>query len=279
MKTILVPTDFSPITEAALSVAVSLARTNGSEIRLLHSVNYPMPLPTPVYAEALTIVTENTLLTYRLLEEDAREMLRQIAENPAYADVTITPILLTNGQPLVDNITTQPADLIVMSSKGADGLDEWLIGSNAEVVVRYAHCPVLVVKHATPNFQPQNIVCAVDVDDRLKSIYHVPFQVGETGLHQFLYVMTPSDNRDPEGIREWVNEFAAVQGITKFELVIHHAKTVPQGVIDYAKEIKADLIVLFTHGHKGLLHLLSGSVAEDVLNHTHIPVLVMRAGQ
>ncbi|SOD93396.1 universal stress protein [Spirosoma fluviale] len=278
MKTILVPTDLSPMTDIALSVAVNLARTNGGEIILLHSVIYPMPVPTPVYAEALTVVTENTLSTYRLLEEDAREILEQLATNPAYAGVTITPTLITNGQPLVDNVTTRPADLIVMSSKGADGLEEWLIGSNAEVIVRYAHCPVLVVKHATPHFQPQNIVCAIDLDDRLKSIYHFPFQMGENGLHQFLYVMTPSDNRDPEGVREWVDEFADAKGITAFEFVIHHAKTVPQGVIDYANDVEADLIVLFTHGHKGFLHLLTGSVAEDVLNHTQIPVLVMRAG-
>lgn len=276
MKTILVPTDLTPMTDVALSVAVNLARINGSEIILLHSVIYPVPVPTPVFAETLPVITDRTLTTYQLLEQDAREILLQFVQNPAYAGVTIIPTLITNGQALVDNVTARPADLIVMSSKGAEGLEEWLIGSNAEVIVRHAHCPVLVVKQATPHFQPQNIVCAVDIDDRLKAIYHFPFQMGENGLHQFLYVMTPSDNRDPEGVREWINEFADAKGITEFESVIQHAKTVPQGVIDYANEVEADLIVLFTHGHKGLLHLLSGSVAEDVLNHTQIPVLVMR---
>ncbi|QDK77502.1 universal stress protein [Spirosoma sp. KCTC 42546] len=277
MKTILVPTDLSPLTDSALSVAVSLARTYGSEVSLLHSVTYPMMMLTPTYAEALPIVTESTLAAYEKIEQDAYQSLQALANNPAYAGVTITPTLLTNGQGLVGAITDQPADLIVMASKGASGLEELLIGSNAEAVVRYAHCPVLVIKHPITHFQPENIVCAVDVDDRLKSKHLYPFQMGEQGLHQFLYIITPTDNRDPDGVRDWVNEFASTKGITEFEFVTRHAHNVPDGIIQYAEETKADLIVLFTHGHKGLQHLLSGSVAEDVLNHASLPVLIMRA--
>ncbi|MVM39386.1 universal stress protein [Spirosoma sp. HMF3257] len=277
MKTILVPTDLSPMTDAVLSVAVGLARTTGAEIVLLHSVTYPTMMLTSAYAEALPIVTETTLASYEKIEEDARKVLDGFSNNPAYAGVKITPILLTNGQGLVGAITDQPADLIVMASKGASGLEELLIGSNAETVVRYAHCPVLVIKHPVAHFQPENIVCAVDVDDKLKSIKRYPFQMGEQGLHQFLYVITPTDNRDPDGVRDWVNDFACAKGITEFEFVTRHARNVPDGILEYAEATKADLIVLFTHGHKGLLHLLEGSVAEDVLNHANTPVLIMRA--
>ncbi|SFC24008.1 universal stress protein [Spirosoma endophyticum] len=99
--------------------------------------------------------------------------------------------------------------------------------------------------------------------------------MGERGLHQFLYVLTPTDSRVPEGIRDWVNEFATGKGITEFTCTIRQAKNVPDGIIDFADEVDADLIVLFTHGYKGIRHFLSGSVAEDVLNHTTRPVLVM----
>lgn len=275
MKTILVPTDLSPLTDNALSVAVSLARLYQAEVILLHSVMYPVPAP--MYAEAPGMIPDYAVSTYHEIEADARETLDRMVHNPAYAGVVITPKLLTNGQGLVHNVTHQPADLIVMASVGAEGLEEMLIGSNAEVIVRYAHCPVLVVKHPIAHFRPENIVCAIDVDDRLKHIHHFPFQMGEQGLHQFLYVRTPSDNRDPEGVRDWVNEFTCAKGITEFDFIMRPAKTVPEGIIRYASDVRADLIVVFTHGHTGLRHMLSGSVAEDVLNHADIPVLIMRA--
>ncbi|WP_461054415.1 universal stress protein [Spirosoma arcticum] len=274
MKTILVPTDLSPLTDIALSVAVSLARQNQAEILLMHSVVYP--LPEPIYAEALTTTTERTLSIYEDIEQDAHSILQRFANNPAYAGVAITPTLIRNGQGLVHTITDRSADLIVMASKGASGLEEWLVGSTAEAIVRYAHCPVLVVKNPLVRFQPENIVCAIDVDDRLMQMQRYPFQMGEQGLHQFLFVTTPSDNRDPAGVRDWVNEFARAKGINKFDFIIRPAQTVPEGIIRYADDVEADLVLLFTHGRKGLPHLLLGSVAEDVLNHARMPVLIMR---
>ncbi|GAB2515549.1 universal stress protein [Spirosoma aerophilum] len=274
MKTILVPTDLSPDTKIALSVAVDIARRHQASIVLLHTVVYPLPVP--VYSESMLVTTDFMVDEYRNVEKEAETALKKLAANEAYSDVPIIPTLITNGQGLVSNVTQQSADLIVMTSAGASGLEEWLLGSNAETIVRYANCPVLIVKEPIAPFNPQIIIGGVDIDDRLKTSQPYPFSMGEAGLHQFVYVMTPSDNRDADGVREWVNDFAAARGITDFEFVIRHAGTVPDGIIDYANDVNADLIVLYTHGYKGLRHLLSGSVAEDVLNHTTRPVLIMR---
>ncbi len=48
-------------------------------------------------------------------------------------------------------------------------------------------------------------------------------------------------------------------------------------VIEAAKELHADLIVIGTHGRTGLKHLLVGSVAESVLRHADVPVLCIRS--
>ncbi len=47
-------------------------------------------------------------------------------------------------------------------------------------------------------------------------------------------------------------------------------------IINYAKEIDADLIVMATHGHTGLSHILLGSVAEKIVRHAPCPVLTTR---
>ena len=47
-------------------------------------------------------------------------------------------------------------------------------------------------------------------------------------------------------------------------------------IINYAKEIDVDLIVMATHGHTGLSHILLGSVAEKVMRHAPCPVMITR---
>lgn len=276
MKKIIVPTDLSPHTDAALSVAVDIARQSGATIQLLHAVVYPLPMPNYGYNMTVSMDTDRTATEYQEIEQQAETALRQFVNHPAYRGVIITPTLITNGQGLVSTVTEQLADLIVMASEGASGLAEFLFGSNAEAIVRSAHCPVLVVKRPTTQFNPNNIVCALDLDDRLKAPWHYPFPMGEHGLHQFLYVTTPTDNRDPEAVRDWIGELVRSKGISKFDITLRPAQNAPDGITRYANEVNADLIVLFTHGHKGIRHLLAGSVAEDVLNHATMPVLVMR---
>lgn len=52
-----------------------------------------------------------------------------------------------------------------------------------------------------------------------------------------------------------------------------------QGILDEAKRWPADIIVMGTHGWTGLDHLLMGSVAEGVVRHSSLPVLLIRAGK
>ncbi|MDB5243280.1 MAG: UspA protein, partial [Spirosoma sp.] len=167
-------------------------------------------------------------------------------------------------------------DLIVLGTHGSSGWDEWLFGSNAEHIVRFAHCPVLVIKQSITNFAPKNAIAAIDVVDVLRQQWPpYPFVAGGNNLHQFVYVSTPNDTLASDGVHAWMNELAHEKGIAPYELHIRSARTVEVGILNYAHERQADLIVIYTHGHIGLRHLLQGSIAEDILNHAPVPVLIM----
>lgn len=47
-------------------------------------------------------------------------------------------------------------------------------------------------------------------------------------------------------------------------------------IVQYAKEVEADMVVLGTHGHTGLMRVLLGSVAESVVRKAHCPVLTVK---
>ena len=120
-------------------------------------------------------------------------------------------------------------------------------------------------------------MAAIEIDEALKANWPAyPFTANGNRLKQFVYVSTPSDNIDSEGVNEWMNELAQEQHIGEYDLHIQYARNAENGILNYARERNADLLVLFTHGHTGLRHLVQGSVAEDVLNHAPLPVLILR---
>lgn len=51
-----------------------------------------------------------------------------------------------------------------------------------------------------------------------------------------------------------------------------------QGIVDAIRELEPDLVVMGTHGRRGVSHALLGSVAEQVVRRSHVPVLTVHAG-
>lgn len=65
------------------------------------------------------------------------------------------------------------------------------------------------------------------------------------------------------------------RGIT-VKAVVSKSDLVAEAIIAAAKKHKADLIVMASHGRKGVKRMLMGSETQHVLTHSHIPVLVLR---
>jgi nucleotide-binding universal stress UspA family protein len=139
---ILVPTDFSKCSQIAFEYGLELARDFGAELRLVHAIkSYVLPL-----GDKYSALDPAELL--RKMEEAAQKQMRSMA---AKSKVPYSARVL-HGSPAVEicHATNEHVDLIVISTHGRTGLGHVLIGSVAEHVVRYAHCPVLVIP-ARPN--------------------------------------------------------------------------------------------------------------------------------
>jgi nucleotide-binding universal stress UspA family protein len=69
---------------------------------------------------------------------------------------------------------------------------------------------------------------------------------------------------------------AARKGGVKFEPLVQTARTPYEGIVEAAQKRKCDLIFMSTHGHRGLMRLTLGSVADKVIQLSKVPVLVYR---
>ena len=68
----------------------------------------------------------------------------------------------------------------------------------------------------------------------------------------------------------------APKGLKLATHVIESTRKEDIAICDFAEKQAADLIVIGSHGHTGLMHLLLGSTAEHVVRHAHCPVLVVK---
>jgi nucleotide-binding universal stress UspA family protein len=145
---ILLATDGSQDADLALSTAVDLASSTGSE---LHVVTAAPGNPDPVYQ------THEASLRYETYEEAltavrgaAQEILDAQVRKVEEAGGTVAQAHLRMGerrdQAIVRLADEIGAGLIVMGSRGLGGFRRALMGSISDSVVRHAHCPVMVVR-------------------------------------------------------------------------------------------------------------------------------------
>ncbi|MFN3489362.1 MAG: universal stress protein [Emticicia sp.] len=269
MKKILVPTDFSPIANKALDVAVKIARFNGATIELLNVSVYPVQDINTYYSlyGASGVLIDDAWK--HVLTKAKTELDELIAK---YEGVKIKALVDENSDRFIDSVLNHKADLIVMGSNGAEGLKEFFGGSNSEEIVRMASCPVLVIKGDKHTFEPKKVVFTVDLthEQFLKKAMHLlPFKDAE--LH-FLYVDTALKAVNYAEIKEKMQEMTTKLKLSNCKFVIQEATTIDAGILDYVEEIDADLVVMYTHGRTGISHFFRGSIAEDVVNHAKVPV-------
>jgi len=138
-KLFLVPLDFSRSSERAFDYARKLARENNAKLVALNVVP----------AELIYPPTGGQFDFYGLMERHARDHFAKLIKRKGVTAAECK-LVLARGTDFADVIVRQAKKLrvamIVMGSHGRTGLRRLLLGSVAERTLRYADCPVLIVK-------------------------------------------------------------------------------------------------------------------------------------
>jgi nucleotide-binding universal stress UspA family protein len=277
MKRILVPTDFSKTAQIAVETAAEIARKAGAELILLHVVEEVAGDSYNVEGEVpYNVGSEDRLFTMKLIER-ARKQLAKQAEDSKLSDIKVKP-LLRIGTPfhgMQTIITEQKVDLVVMGTSGKGMAEEMIIGSNTEKVVRQAHCPVLTLHKKPASVDYRSIVYATSLNEDeevFSRIVRKTQQLYDGTIH-LVHINTPANFQRDVVVRKYMQDFAKRLQLKNFTINIFNDRTEEEGIIYFADFINADLIAMATHGRTGFAHVLSGSIAEDVVGHSRRPVL------
>jgi len=141
---ILVPIDGSETAKRGLNEAVSLAKSLGSRIRVIHVINH---------AELLSPHTVGSTypLILRQVHDYGASILHDAEETVRRAGIDVDTRLFEGngtsaGEQILNTAAGWPADLVVCGTHGRRGIRRMLMGSDAEYVVRQSPVPVLLVR-------------------------------------------------------------------------------------------------------------------------------------
>lgn len=277
MERILVPTDFSKEAENALKVAAQLAKRYDCEIYLMNMLE--LPFDTAGSDAGITQSGEalpESLLFMKLAHQRFQKLLQ--SDYLEGVKVTDTVEFREAFEGIIDGVQKYDADLIVMGSAGASGMQEFFVGSNTEKVVRNSDIPVLVVKDEVVDFNIKDFVFACDFEPKGKETFLRALAVSqefEAHLH-LLYINTSGKFKTSKEIDEKINSFLKDVPAEGFTVVVYNDHSIKEGILNYTKKIDAQLMGIATNGRRGLAHLLNGSISEDLVNHAKKPVLTFR---
>ena len=267
MKSILVPCDFSNPSREAFKMAVDIASHSKGSIIVLHTIQIPVIVPD------VNVMGEPFVFThpyYNNLQEAAQRSFAEMKKDSGKN--VLVDFQVTTGE-LIESINRvskeQKIDLVVMGTHGSSGIREVLIGSNTEKTVRFSKVPVLAVQKAKPFQHLKNILLPTTANlDQVEFISRVKNLQAFFGakLHVLLVNSPKRFMRDAEGMENLV-EFAKHYQLKDYELHFRSYRDEAEGIIDFAHAHKMDLVAMATHSRKGLAHLFSGSITENVLNH------------
>ncbi|MDB4937732.1 MAG: universal stress protein [Labilithrix sp.] len=283
---ILVPVDFSEPSERALATAVDLARAFDARITLMHAWS----IPAAAYAEGVSWPIYD-------IEGAAKQALDDTFEKLS-STYPKTEALLRQGdgcQQILETAKERRCDLVVMGTHGRRGLTRALLGSVAEKVIRLSPVPVVTV--GRPNGEgagaarrgiarvlvptdfsaeaARALDAAIDVartfDARLTllHVWSMPYTAYSEGLNWPIAEMEQSAHLALDGLlAETVKRYPRTDAILRLG-------TGGPEIVDVTRERAIDLVVMGTHGRKGLPRLLIGSVAATVVRLSPVPVMTV----
>ncbi|MEM7594971.1 MAG: universal stress protein [Cyanobacteria bacterium P01_A01_bin.83] len=161
---ILIAVDRSPNNKLVFDTAVSLAKTIGAELMLLHILSpkesdHPIAPPYTYYP----IVEKNNYETYQReyakYEQQGLEFLRNLSDRALAAGVApeFTQLAGNPGSMICELADNWSADLILVGSRGLRGLKEMFLGSVSNYVTHHASCSVLIVRQPINKSEPISV--------------------------------------------------------------------------------------------------------------------------
>jgi len=272
---ILVPIGFSDQSMVALGQAFNLAKIKNSDVVVL------------------SVIEEQSMMQSLFLDDNSHELQQKVKEklevisseySAKYGVDVDTMVAKGKVYEQINKVADMISpDLIIMGTNGTNGGIKKLIGSNAERVVRLAHCPVITIKGKNHRDGCENIILPLDLEKQTKEkvTYALEYARYWDATIRIVSVIL----RDNQEVRDkltrnikQVDQFIKDAGVRCTAELIQGEKkqTLGDFVFEYEKNFDADLIMIMTKKEELSLSTNISVTARYIINNSDIPVMSIR---
>lgn len=275
-QNILVPTDFSDTALTAAEFAFDLASRMKSTVYMLHALHLPS---TEISDNAITIIER-----YEELRNESYNSLNAISEilKPRFPDVKVNLKVIDGflADAISSAVEKDKIDLVVMGTRGASGVKEYLVGSNTARVIDETTIPVFVIPNEITQKPLKKILFASDLEfediksiedlAKLATLYDVEINIIHVSDATLVLKGKVDDRIDQfkEICEQWTH-YPKIQ----FHLVAQKESTlecIQKAIVDY----NADMVCLSSSGKNLIQRIFLGSLTHKMAYHSNIPCLV-----
>jgi nucleotide-binding universal stress UspA family protein len=299
---ILVATDFSEPSAAALKQAVWLSRGTGASITLAHvlpTLYNPVTSGADPAMDMLTDLLVNEGESKEEFEAAARKeadakMGRMIEQHADSIDVQTRIFVGSSFAETVYAVERDRYDLVLAGTRGLAQWEQFIVGSTAKRLIRNCPSSVWIVK-AEHVGQPKVVLAATDFSEVSRKAVSQGLLVAQHANAEFhvLHVVDSKDvpedviSRIPKGssLQQEINQeaskrmdaFVSSLEVDRASIQVHQSWGTPwQEIRRAAKFLAADLIVIGTVGRSGIQGLLLGNTAEKILDTCDCSILTVK---
>ncbi len=294
---ILFPTDFSICSDQALEHVMYLADKYKAE---LHIINVMILFDKYSYLESNDLPKADEIKTR--VDKKFDEQINHLSDKYDLSNLKIIKTQvrgISEAPAILEYASDNDVDLIILGTHGRRGVKHLFLGSVAEEVVRHAVRPVFTIRELETQKPPanyNNILAPIDFSDNSKKTIQYVREIAKNYdakiqlLHiieddlpaiYFLAGKTSIFDLDPKieektkiKMEEFYQDISGAEDNYEIHTMIGHPA---QSIINFSETNKSDLIVIATHGLRGLDHFLLGSVTEKVVRRSSIPVFTVKA--
>ena len=274
IKTLLVPTDFSPKAENALKVAAEMALRHHAKLIIVHIVHtFHLIDRGGKQVIGAKTVEENLENAHRALDE---------IQNKISSEYQLTVETYISVQNVIDTVNDfvdkLDIDLVVLGTSGQQTLKDFLVGSNSYNMLLYSNCSVLLIPENFIKTSFKNILFPVRVEHELEQKVKLSLLIANKneGKIYLLGVGKPETIQSMKKVYGEINKKMFLNAI-KYEADFKISEDSAEIISQEATEKNCDLILLADEDEDSWKSFLADNFFKKMINKTDIPLLFVKS--
>ncbi|MGF1637570.1 MAG: universal stress protein [Cyclobacteriaceae bacterium] len=280
MIKILVPVDFTSISENGLNLATDLARRTNADLYIVNFLSEPYQSSFTVTGDtAKKVDDEQTLYHIEMIKASQKRLLALADEyNQEGVNLHHQVYKATFKEGLNKFVEENGIDLIVMGTSGEQSFEEKFTGNHVEQAMELTSCPVISVKglYDIENFN--RIVVAIDDMPENDPNRHLVFlkifcEAIDAKLHLVHVASEDTLLMEFYEHEKRLHRIALNNGINNYTVSILPSSDVEKAIVKFARKINAGLIGVLKQNQAGFFRFFTSQLSDDMVKSTDMPVI------